>query len=57
MTLMDCAVDSNRTYQTLLRWVKEGKFKTKKIGMRETYVEPAVWEKFCTDNNIKRKGE
>ena len=63
MNLMECAIDCGRSYQTLLRWIKAKKlpFKKveaiKKIPFREIYIEPSDWEKFCDDNNIKRKGE
>ena len=52
MTVMDCAYDCGRVYQTVLRWVNSGKVKCKKIGLRENYIDPEDWDQFCTDNNI-----
>ena len=57
MDLMECATDCGMSYQTILRWVKAGKFPTKKTGFQKKYVEPKEWEKFCKENNINRKGE
>ncbi len=56
MTLMECATDCGRTYQTLLRWVKAGKIPYKRIGFKEIFIEPEDWHKFCADNGIVRKG-
>lgn len=52
MTVMDCAHDCGRVYQTVLRWINAGKVESKKIGLRENYINPKVWDKFCADNNI-----
>ncbi len=61
MTLEQCAIDADRSYQTLLRWCAMSKFPFTRRGIRETrreiYVDPADWERFCTDNNIVRKGD
>ena len=54
MTLMDCAVDSGMSYQTILLWVKKKKFPIKRKGLRQVYVEPADWKKFCDDKGIVR---
>lgn len=56
MTLMQCGVDCNKSYQTMLRWVAQSKFKFKRKG-KKIWVDPDVWAKFCRDNDILRKGD
>ncbi len=55
MTLMQCGVDCDRTYQTMLRWCAMSKFPFKRIG-KKIFVDPDDWAKFCDDNGIVRKG-
>ena len=57
MTLRECAIDCDRSYQTMLRWCAMSKFPFKRKGLQEIYVEPVDWAKFCQDNNIVRKGD
>ncbi len=57
MTLKEAAKDATVTYQTVLRWVKMGLLETKNIGLKRTYIEPEEWDKFCRENNMKRRGE
>ncbi len=56
MTVIELAVDSGRSDMTIRRWIRAERIPFKRIGLREIFVEPADWEKFCSDNNIKRKG-
>lgn len=56
MTINECAFDCGRTDQTIRRWIKDRLFPIEKIGLREIYVNPDIWIKFCNDNNIRRKG-
>ena len=56
MKLSECAVDCGRSEQTVRRWMSAGKFPIEKIGLREIFVNPIEWAKFCRENNIKRKG-
>ena len=57
MTLQECAYDCDRSKQTLLRWCAMSKFPFKRKGLQEIYVDPSDWAKFCTDNDIVRKGD
>jgi len=57
MTLEECATDVGRTYQTLLRWIKEGDLPYKRKGKKEIYIDPDDWEKYCNHHGIVRKGE
>ncbi len=55
MNLRECAVECDKTYQTMLRWCAMGKFPFKK-AFKEIVVDPDDWAKFCEDNGIVRKG-
>lgn len=57
MTKAEVAALCGRSVDSVSRWIKSGKLKTSKRGLREVYIDPVDFDKFCTDNNIVRKGD
>jgi hypothetical protein len=57
MTITECAADCGRVEMTIRRWINAGKLPVKRHGLRDIFIEPAEWEKFCAENNIKRRIE
>ena len=55
MKFSECAYDADVSEQTIRRWVKAGKLKSVKKGLRFVEVESKEWEDFCKKNNIKRR--
>lgn len=56
MTVKECVKDVGVSRQAIHRWIKDYNIPTKRSGLRDIYIEPEDWEKFCREHNIKRKG-
>ena len=56
MTVKECVKDVGVSRQAIHRWIKKYEIPTKRSGLRDIYIEPEVWETFCKEHNIKRKG-
>lgn len=57
MTIMECALDVGRVSETVRKWIREGRLKAKRVGLKELFIEPDEWERFCTANNMAREAD
>jgi len=55
MTLSECAKDVGLTKQAVYKWIKKFKIPTKKTGLRDLYIDPEDWRKFCEEHKIVRR--
>ncbi len=54
MTVRECVKDVGVSRQAVHRWIKVHNIPTKRSGLRDLYIEPEDWKRFCDEHNIKR---